>query len=167
MTIQTTAKAAAGFTLVEMLVVLAMLGILAVLVKPVVEIVAQREREQQLRRALWTLRDAIDEYKRAHETGALPLVPGESLYPPTLQALTKLYQDARPQTQAPAQARQIRFLRAVPRDPFADSKLSPESSWALRAFLSEASDPKPGVDVYDVHSTSQGRALDGSLLKDW
>lgn len=159
----TPARTPHGFTLVEMLVVLAMLGILAVLVKPVVEIVAQREREQQLRRALWTLRDAIDEYKRARETGALPLTAGESLYPPSLQALTQLHVDARPQ----ASARQIRFLRAVPRDPFADGALPAESGWALRSFISEANDPKPGADVYDVHSKSQGRALDGTLLKDW
>lgn len=159
----TPARTSTGFTLVEMLVVLAMMGILAALAWPVVDIVVQRDREQQLRRALWTLRDAIDDYKRARESGAVPLAPGESPYPPTLQALTQLYVDARPQ----APSRNLRFLRAVPRDPFADAKLPAADTWVLRSFLSEASDPKPGADVYDVHSSSKAKALDGTLLKDW
>jgi general secretion pathway protein G len=152
-----------GFTLIEMLVVLAMLGVLAVLSLPMVDIVVQRDREQQLRRALWVLRDAIDDYKLARESGALPRAAGVSLYPPTLQALTQLHTDARPQ----AQGRPLRFLRDIPRDPFADAKLAAADTWVLRSFLSEASNPKPGADVYDVHSSSNGKALDGTWLKDW
>lgn len=152
-----------GFTLIEMLVVLAVLGVLAVMSLPVIDIVAQRDREQQLRRAVWTIRDAIDDYKRARESGALPREAGASLYPPSLQTLTQLHTDARLQ----AQGRSIRFLREIPRDPFADTKLPAADTWVIRSFLSEANNPKPGVDVYDIQSSSTSKALDGSLLKDW
>lgn len=152
-----------GFTLVEMLVVLAVVGLLASMSLPLADIVVQRDREQQLRRSLWLIRDAIDEYKKARELGAFPAEPGTSLYPPSLGALTLLRADARPQ----AQGRSLRFLREVPRDPFADPSLPSTETWRLRSFLSEASDPKPGADVYDVHSSSNNKALDGTLLKDW
>ena len=152
-----------GFTLIEMLVVLAIVGLLAAMSLPLTDIAVQRDREQQLKRALWTIRDAIDDYKKARELGVFPAEAGNSFYPPTLDSLTQLRADLRPQ----AQGRALRFLREVPRDPFADPSLPAAQTWRLRSFFSEASDPKPGTDVYDIHSSSDGKALNGTLLKDW
>ncbi len=149
--------------MVEMLVVLAIVGLLAAMSLPLTDIVVQRDREQQLKRSLWLIRDAIDDYKKARELGAFPAESGTSLYPPSLTSLTQLRADARPLSQG----RSIRFLREVPRDPFAEPSLPAAETWRLRSFMSEASDPKPGTDVYDVHSSSPGKALDGTLLKDW
>ncbi len=152
-----------GYTLIELLVAMGVLAMLAAMAMPLAEVVAQREREHELKRSLWEIRDAIDAYKRARESGALLAEPGSTAYPPTLDALTQLSLDARPASKGQA----LRFLRRVPRDPFADPALPPAKTWALRSFFSDADNPKSGEDVYDVYSLSQRKALDGTALKDW
>jgi general secretion pathway protein G len=150
-----------GYTLVELLVVMAVLATLAAMAMPMAEVVAQREREQELKRSLWEIRDAIDSYRRARESGALSADSGTSPYPSSLDALTQLGFDAR----AATKGQPLRFLRRVPRDPFADPSLP--TSWAQRSFLSDADNPKAGADVYDVFSRSERKALNGTALKDW
>lgn len=149
-----------GYTLVELLVVMAMLGVLALAAFPLAEIAVQRDRERELKRALWEIRDAIDAYKRAGDTGSLPRSANSSGYPSSLQALVQATPNARG-----GQAQY--FLRRVPRDPFADPALPPEKSWGLRSFQSPAEQPLPGDDVYDVHSTSTKAGLNGVPLKEW
>lgn len=152
---------ARGYTLVELLVVLAVLGVLAGLVMPLAEMQLQREREAELRRALWEIRDAIDTYRKAVEAGGVALAPGESGYPPSLQALVAGLPDAR----VPGQ--RLVFLRRVPRDPFADPALPAEQTWALRSYASPAEQPAPGADVYDVASRSTRNGLNGQPLRSW
>jgi general secretion pathway protein G len=156
-----------GYSLIELLVVLAVLSVLASVALPLSELVVQRERERELRRALWEIRDAIDAYRQARESGAIPLAPGESPLPPTLQALTQAYADARPERRGAP----LRFLRRVPGDPFAedadDAKLPPEQTWALRSYASEADRPQPGADVFDVSSRSLRIGLNGVPLRQW
>lgn len=151
-----------GFSVIELLVVLALLGVLATVAMPLAQTVQQRERERELKRALWTLRDGIDAYRRAVEE----LPPGSfertaSGYPPHLQALVQGLPDAR----APGGRRL--FLRAIPRDPFAPNDLPAERTWALRSYASEPSRPQPGEDVYDVHSASAVVALSGQPVSEW
>lgn len=152
-----------GYTLVELLVVMAILALLATMAMPLAEVTVQRESERELKRALWEIRDAIDSYHAARESGAIGGGPGVSTYPPNLMALTLVVPDAR----ADHRGQSLRFLRKIPRDPFSDPKLPPELSWGLRSYLSEADAPKPGVDVYDVYSQSDRVGLNGIPLKQW
>lgn len=152
-----------GFTIIELLVVLSVTAILATMAMPLARIAVQREREQELKLALREIRAAIDAYQIVRAGGAPGVMEGVSLCPPSLTALTQLTADIRPG----ANGQMIRFLRRVPRDPFADPSIAAEQSWGLRSYLSEANKPKPGADVYDVYSLSTQQALDGTWLKDW
>jgi general secretion pathway protein G len=156
-----------GYSLVELLAVLAILGVLAAMVMPVAQMSAERSREHELKRALWEIRDALDAYHDARLSGAIaPPVgadPAGPAYPPNLHALTLLQPDLRPTHHGEV----LRFLRRVPADPFADPAADPEQSWGLRSYASEASKPLPGPEVYDVHSLAPGTALNGVPLSQW
>jgi len=153
---------ARGFTLIEMLVVLAMLGVLAAAARPLLELSVQRAREQELRQALRTLRGALDAYKQAVEAGSIAQSPEDSGYPQKLQQLVEGVADAKSPT-----GRRLYFLRRLPRDPFAPAELDAADSWGLRAYDSPPDSPRPGRDVFDVFSRTERTALDGSKLKDW
>ncbi|MFG6488767.1 type II secretion system protein [Roseateles sp. BYS78W] len=148
-----------GYTLVELLAVLAILSVLALGVAPLAELTVQRRKEDALREALWQIRSAIDAYKRAADQGLIPRAPGTSGYPPNLLALVDGVPGAGGQRQY--------FLRRLPRDPFAPVGVEALASWRLRSYDSPPNAPHPGADVYDVHSMSDGRAMDGDLLKNW
>lgn len=154
---------ARGFTIIELLVVMAILGVLAAAVMPLGETLIRSQQERQLRRALWEIRDAIDEYKRSVDAGALVVPEGRSHYPATLQALVDGFDDAR----TDAKGVHLYFLRQVPRDPFADPSLAADKTWRLRSYASPPDKPEPGADVYDVHSSSDDRALDGTSYRQW
>ncbi|KQV95040.1 type II secretion system protein [Pelomonas sp. Root1237] len=152
-----------GFTLIELLVCLAILGLLASMAMPMAEMAWQREKERELKRALWEIRDALDVYRSARESGAVLGPADQAPYPSTLRELTLEVPDAR----ADRQGQTLRFLRSVPRDPFADPALPAEQTWGLRGYQSEAEDPRPGREVYDVHSRSGLVGLNGIPLKAW
>jgi general secretion pathway protein G len=155
-----------GFTLVEMLVVVALVGILSAAALPLVEHTVQRQREHALRRALRELRTGIDAYKQAVDEGRIARAADASGYPPTLLALVQGVPDAKSAKPGEGQ-KQLYFLRRLPRDPFAPPELPAEQTWALRSYGSPPDAPRAGVDVFDVASRSRQRALDGSWLKDW
>lgn len=150
-----------GYSLVELLVVLGVLGVLALLVQPLAEMGVQRDREAELKRALWQIRDAIDAYKRAQDEGRVAVRATLSGYPPDLEALTKGVPDKN------ANGQLVYFLRRVPRDPFADPALPPALTWGLRSYESGPDQPQAGADVYDVYSRADKPALNGQKLKDW
>lgn len=152
-----------GFTLIEMMVTLALTALLGTLVVPLAQVQMQRQKEQELRRALWEIRDAIDAYKRAADAGRIKQRAGTTGYPASLDLLVEGVEDQRDPTH-----RKIFFLRRVPRDPFADDAQTADSAtWAKRAYASEASEPQEGDDVYDVYSRSEVVGLNDIPLRKW
>lgn len=152
-----------GFTLIELVVTVAMVSLLASLAFPMLEVAKKRSKEQELNRALMTIRDALDRYKQAGDEGRIIRKVGETGYPPSLQVLVSGIEDAKSPDR-----RMMYFLRRVPRDPFhPDLSVSPERTWGLRSSSSPADKPEAGDDVFDVYSLSDGIGLNGISYHDW
>lgn len=151
-----------GLTLIEMVITVAIIGLLVSIAAPLTEIVIQRSREQELKAALMTLRTAIDAYKEAADNGRVERSLDDSGYPLSLEQLVNGVTDKR----SPSGAK-LYFLRRIPRDPFADPTQPPARSWGLRAYDSPPDAPREGKDVYDVYSRAEGKALDGSAYREW
>ena len=151
-----------GFTLVEMVVVVAIVGILAAAAIPLVALGEQRLKERELRHALREIRQAIDAYRKAGDEGRVARKPNESGYPPSLGVLV----DGVPDLKSPTGAR-IYFLRRMPADPFAASGSSADDMWGLRSYSSPPGEPKPGDDVFDVYSQSEGLGSNGVPYRNW
>lgn len=152
-----------GFTLVELLVTLALLGLLASAAVPLAQLNQQRSKENELRLALREIRHSIDAYKRASDEGRIARILGASGYPPTLEILVDGVLDQRDPNR-----RKIFFIRRIPRNPFfLDSQLSDSATWGKRSYASDASDPKEGDDVYDVYPTETQVGLNGIPYQKW
>ncbi|MBK6639245.1 MAG: type II secretion system protein [Rhodocyclaceae bacterium] len=152
-----------GFTFIELMVTLAILGILVLVSVPLAQLAVQRERERNLREALAEIRAGLDAYKRASEQGRIQIKLGESGYPKSLDDLV----DGVPDQRSPAK-QNIYFLRRLPRDPFAsDTDAKPAQTWGLRSYVSPPDDPTEGDDVFDVHSKSEQSGLNGVPYKNW
>lgn len=156
------APRARGFTLIELLITVAILAMLAGGAMSLASLAVQRTQEQELRSALRQIREAIDAYKVAADTGRIAKAADASGYPPTLSALVEGVPDA-----GSPQAKKLYFMRRLPRDPMADPALPADASWGLRSYESDASNPQPGPDVFDVYSLSPKTSIGGRPYREW
>ena len=143
-----------GFTLLELIIATMILLILTSMAVPLARVTIRREKERELRRDLWEMRDAIDRYKDAAERNAFQTKVGTQNYPPDLETLVKGEE---------VQGKKIRFLRKIPVDPMTNS-----TEWGMRSMQDDPdSDSWGGQSVFDVYTKSQGTGLDGTKYKDW
>ncbi|HEY8252028.1 MAG TPA: type II secretion system protein [Burkholderiales bacterium] len=154
---------ARGFTLIELVTTVAIIAVLASLALPLSELAVQRTKEQELRRALREIREAIDAYKQAADEGRVVRKPGDSGYPQRLEDLARGIDD-----QSSPRKERIFFLRRVPRDPFAaDSELPAAATWGRRSYASPPDDPRDGDDVFDIYSRAPGIGINGRPYREW
>lgn len=178
-----------GMTLVELVVVMAVLSVLAAVAMPLFRVSVKRTKEIELRRCLYSMRDAIDAYKKLSDDGRIKKLT-DTGYPKDLDVLVEGVEvtPAAPgqpgaQLAQPQQAgtdwgktksigedfnpgkgtEKRKFLRKIPVDP-----MTGKAEWGKR---SNADDPDSSIwgeqDVFDVYSLSDGTALDGTKYKDW
>lgn len=144
----------AGLTLVELMVAIAIVGILMAAAVPIARVQVKREKERELRRALWEMRDAIDRYKDAADRGAFQTKVGSEGYPPDLDTLV---------TGVDVQGKTVRFLRRIPVDPMTGT-----TEWNLRSMQDDPDSTSwGGQNVFDVMTKSEAQAIDGTYYKDW
>jgi general secretion pathway protein G len=148
-------RAQRGFTLLELIVAATIMAVLTMMALPLARVTIQREKEKELREALWQMRDAIDRYKDAADRNMFQTKVDSMNYPPDLDTLVKGIE---------AQGgKKIRFLRQIPMDPMTHSK-----DWGLRSMQDDPdSDSWGGQNIFDVYTKSDGVGLDGTKYKDW
>jgi general secretion pathway protein G len=152
-----------GFTLIELVVTLLIVGLLAAAAVPLVELTVKRNKERELRAALREIRTAIDAYKRASDEGRILKLAQQSGYPAKLELLVEGVPDLRS-----PERRSIYFLRRLPRDPtFPDLAAPAENTWGKRSYASPPNVPEEGEDVFDVYSRAEGNALNGTPYRSW
>lgn len=152
-----------GFTLIEVVITVAIVALLATIVLPVAELSVQRSKESELHIALRQIRGGIDAYKRAVDEGRIIKSADESGYPKSLAELVEGMPDATSITKS-----NIYFLRRIPRNPLvADPSVAASDTWGKRSYASPPDDPQEGDDVFDIYAMSEKVGLNGIPYREW
>jgi len=139
-------KQQSGFTLIELIVVVTIIGILAAVAVSNVKWAQTKARESALRHDLFEMRKSIDDY-----------YADKQKYPESLQTL-----------------HQEHYLRNIPKDPMTgkadweevQNTPDPSDPNAVPTDPAASADnAAPGI--YDVHSQAPGNGLDGTPYKSW
>jgi len=135
--------------------VVALIAVLSAMALPVAKFTVKRQKEAELRLALRQIRTAIDEYKRMSDQGLIPITLGGEGYPDELEDLVEGIEIVGQETK-------MRFLRRIPLDPMT------HEDWELRSYQDDVDATGwGGENVYDVRTSSEGTALDGTKYADW
>jgi len=126
-----------GFTLIEMLIVVSLIGILVMILIPQYKYAVLRAKEAVLKENLFQIRDAINKY-----------YADKKKYPAGLGDLVS-----------------TRYLREIPYDPV--SRSSQWQIIMAEPLEGEEFDPEVLNGVIDVKSLSHAKALDGTVYADW
>jgi general secretion pathway protein G len=148
-------RGSAGFTLAEMVMVVALIAVLSAMVLPVAKFTVKRRKETELRLALRQVRTGIDEYKRLSDQGLIPVKIGGEGYPESLEELVEGVEIVGQETKR-------RFLRRIPLDPMTHDE------WVLRSYQDDIDSTSwGGENVYDIRTSSEGIAIDGTKYAEW
>jgi general secretion pathway protein G len=133
-----------GFTLIELIVVVTIIGILAGVAISNVKWAQQKAREAALRHDLFEIRKSIDDY-----------YADKQKYPDSLQTVVS-----------------EKYLRSLPKDPITQRSdwvevqaTTDPSDPAAVDTSGDNSSMTPGI--YDVKSAAPGNGLDGTPYHDW
>jgi general secretion pathway protein G len=151
-----------GFTLIELVVTVAIVAVLASVAMPMLQVSMQRTKENELRTHLRQIREAIDAYKTAVDQKQIESSIDETGYPPSLEVLVEGVEDI-----SSPKKRMLKFLRRIPYDPMLSGKDFAKQTWGLRSYESSAKHPQAGRDVYDVYSLSPLVGLNGIPYAQW
>jgi len=148
-------RGSAGYTLAELVMVVALIAVLSAMVLPVAKFTVKRRKETELRLALRQVRTGIDEYKRLSDQGMIPVKIGGEGYPESLDELVEGVEIVGQETKR-------RFLRRIPLDPMTHDE------WVLRSYQDDMDSTMwGGENVYDIRTSSEGIAIDGTKYAEW
>jgi len=149
-----------GFTLIELIVVSVIISILASIAIPIVEISVKRDKELQFKRALRTIRSAIDEYQKFSVEKKIELDEDRYHLPEKLKDLLEGIEYTDKKTNKKLIKK---FLRRIPKDPITNS-----FEWGLRSYQDKPESTRwGGENIWDVYTTSERKALDETYYKEW
>lgn len=155
-----------GLSLIELVVTMVILTILGSLIVPSAQLAAKRTKEIELKRNLREIRTAIDEYKKNYDKVQADQKTGQVIdksgYPETLELLVEGDDFG-----GLVKEEKKKFLRRIPKDPFFTGEGDGDTGWGLRSYKDEPDSDWGKEDVFDVHSLSEGTAIDGTKYKDW
>jgi len=154
-------RAADGYTFVELIVVAAIIMILAAAAMPLARVTAQRQRRWSSAQHCARCERRSTSSKTPQTTSRLrrsKIKAGSEGYPADLEVLVEGIAAANDAT-----GRKLKFLRRIPIDP-----MTKKTDWALRSYQDDSDSTHwGGQNVFDVRTTFEGTALDGTKYRDW